>query len=333
MKGLIIVMLLLAPLPAMAGELIPVNNSPFKDKQASIYYEWKFKSDPTLRYIADGYEDGIDYSLERLKPDGKLKLLLKITPVIADSRKQRWWGYPWDTSDIYLQVRKGVLYFYADFEHYVPRGLPSTTDKPVTMPALLLKGETTQPGQKEYALKLLSPLKFKWYSLPELIDKYKRVNADKSRDHILHTFREYEALNADLIYSVNHGKGKSGKPYATLRKESEAYGEGPYKTALIAARTRVCKSKDSEIADAFLRVLLATSNDASELPDTILGDMFVCQPALVSKSFMALPLSKQQALFSDLKFGFENTVYHRPKDDSRVLELRKKLQALKPSAM
>jgi hypothetical protein len=154
--------------------------------------------------------------------------------------------------------------------------------------------------------------------------------ADSARDKILNTFREYEALNTDFLSSVGYDKGKSGKPYAALRKEVEAYAEEPFETALGAAQTQVCKFKDTEIISALFLVKLATANSASESPDTTLGYMFVCQPDLVAKSFMVLPPSKQQALFSDFEFGFENAVYGESKDNERVLELRRKLQALEP---
>jgi hypothetical protein len=154
--------------------------------------------------------------------------------------------------------------------------------------------------------------------------------ADSERDRILRTFREYEALNADFLSSVGHGKGKSGKSYAVLRHEVEAYSEGPFETALDAAQTQVCKFKDTEVIKALFRVILATANSASESPAWTLGYIFVCQSDLVAKSFRELTLIKQQELFPTLEFGFENAVYEEPKDSRRVLELRRKLQALNP---
>jgi len=154
--------------------------------------------------------------------------------------------------------------------------------------------------------------------------------ADSARDGILHTFREYEALNADFLSSVGHEKGKSGKPYAALRKEVEAYAEGPFETALGAAQERVCQFNDTEVINALFRVILATSNSASESPSWSLGNMFVCQPALVEQIFRGLPLDKQQALFPTLEFGFENAVHGKLKDNKHVLELRQKLQSLEP---
>ncbi len=174
-------------------------------------------------------------------------------------------------------------------------------------------------------LVVLVPLAL-WFSFASCAEA-----ADSVRDRILETFKKYEALNADFLYSAEHGKGKSGKPYAILRKEVEAYAEGPFEVALNSAQTQVCKSKDIEIISALFQVMLATSNSASESPMTTLGYMFVCQPDLVAKSFRVLPFSEQQTLFSDLEFGFENAAYKGPKDDTRVPELRRKLQALKPS--
>ena len=157
--------------------------------------------------------------------------------------------------------------------------------------------------------------------------------ADSARDGILNMFREYEALNADFLSSVGHEKGKSGKTYAALRKEVEAYAEGPFETALTAAQTQVCKFKDPEIVGALIQVILATTNSASESPYTVLGHMFACQSDLVAKTFKALPPQEQQALYSDFEFGFENAVYREPKDNERILELRRKLQSLAPRKM
>jgi len=147
------------------------------------------------------------------------------------------------------------------------------------------------------------------------------VAADSARNGVLNTFKQYEALNVDFLSAVGHEKGKSGKTYATLRNEVETYAEGPFETALAAAQTQVCKFKDAEIVRALFHVMLATTNSASESPDTVLGHMFVCQPNLVAKSFRAQPPSTQQALYSDLEFGFENAVYGEPKHNKRVLEL------------
>ena len=144
------------------------------------------------------------------------------------------------------------------------------------------------------------------------------------------TFKEYESLNADFVYSVDNKWGRSGKPYTALREEVEAYAMGPFEAALGAAETQVCQFKDTDVINALFRVVLATSNSASESPSWTLGKVFVCQPTLVEQTFSALPLEKRQALFSTLEFGFENAVYGKPQDAQHVLELRQKLQSLKP---
>lgn len=151
------------------------------------------------------------------------------------------------------------------------------------------------------------------------------VNAEEHvRNRVLETFRTYEQLYADFLNIKTSTQ-------EDLRRVVEAYAEGPFEAALGQAKTQVCNFKDAEIVNALFRVKLATFGSASESPDWTLGYMFLCQPDLVSKSFMALPLSKQQVLYSDFEFGFENVVYDKPKDDKQVLELRRKLLALEPS--
>ncbi|MGB8857133.1 MAG: hypothetical protein WCC58_10745 [Burkholderiales bacterium] len=175
----------------------------------------------------------------------------------------------------------------------------------------------------------LNPIILLWLTL-WLFLTTNAVAANSGRDEILATFRAYEALNADFLSSVGRGKGRSGKTYTTLRKEVETYTEGPFETALASAKIRVCKYKDAKVIDALFRIKLATSSSANESPTEALGHMFVCQSDILAKRFKTLPLANQQALFPLLEFGFENSVYSRPKDDKYILGLRQKLKALEP---
>lgn len=151
-----------------------------------------------------------------------------------------------------------------------------------------------------------------------------------SRERILETFIKYETLNSDFIYSVSHKNGKSGKTYSELRNEVEAFAEGPFESALNSAKFQVCKFKDNEIVKKLFRVMLATTNSASESPGTVLGKIFICQPELVSYTLLALSHSEQQALYKELKFGFENAVYNQPINNNRITLLRRKFNSLKP---
>jgi len=156
---------------AIAVELVPVEDSPFNlcKPDGCIYYEWKFKSDPTLRYIASGYEDGIDYSIGRVNKFGKLELLLRVNPVIKDNTGKYWWGYPWSTHDIPVQVKNGKIYLFAYFKHKILRdGNISVLEWQKIMPVLLLNGEYGKWNIKQ------SKYQYKLYSISELITKSKK---------------------------------------------------------------------------------------------------------------------------------------------------------------
>jgi len=66
-----------------------------------------------------------------------------------------------------------------------------------------------------------------------------------SRDDIVRVFHTYEALNADFVYSASAGSGKNGKPYVELRREAEAYAEGPFAQALRRAKGLLCACHES----------------------------------------------------------------------------------------
>jgi len=160
-----------------------------------------------------------------------------------------------------------------------------------------------------------------WLALPV-------AAADLSRTKVLETFGAYEALNADFVSSVASGQGSSGKTYEVLRKEAEAFAEGPFTKSLSLAKRLVCERKDAEIVAALFRVTSATSNSASEEPAWALGRMFVCQPNLVVTEFKALPPHMQPPLYDALEFGFENVVFR--KSSPRIAGLRQKLHSLSP---
>src|SRR5207244_4001834 len=143
---------------------------------------------------------------------------------------------------------------------------------------------------------------------------------DLSRTKVLETFSAYEALNADFVSSVATGHGSSGKTYGVLRKEAEAFAEGPFAKSLALAKRLVCERKDAEVVAVLFRVTSATSNSASEEPAWALGGMFVCQPDLVATEFKALPPQMQPPLYDALEFGFENVLFR--KSSARVVALR-----------
>ena len=152
-----------------------------------------------------------------------------------------------------------------------------------------------------------------------------------SRQEVLHTFQQYIALNADFVSSVESGKGKSGKSYKDLRKEAEAYAEGPFHDALSRAEEIVCETGDKEVLARLFRVIISTSNSADESPASTLGGIFVCQPAAVEKEIARLNFEDRKQIYDSLEFGFENVATTKPKDDKSITTLRKRIAAMKPS--
>ncbi len=108
-------------------------------------YEWQLVSDPTIRFMAWGDEDGIDYSFYRRSASNQYKRLLRVLPVLQDSNRPGglFWAYPWDMTDIALDHAGNLQ---ATFAHDLQDD--SDVDSPAgqtRLPAVLFIGHTTQP--------------------------------------------------------------------------------------------------------------------------------------------------------------------------------------------
>ena len=122
------------------------------------------------------------------------------------------------------------------------------------------------------------------------------AQAAGGKEDVLRTFREYENLNADFVRSVSAGTGRSGKPYVQLRREAEAFAEGPFETALRQAQQLLCSSQDQELLAALLRVVAATANSASESQTEVLVQVAKCRPSQFSALASQLPEQQRAAL-------------------------------------
>ncbi|MFC3148886.1 hypothetical protein [Piscinibacterium candidicorallinum] len=122
------------------------------------------------------------------------------------------------------------------------------------------------------------------------------AQAAGQRDDVLRTFREYAVLNADFVRSVSAGTGISGKSYAQLRREAEAYAEGPFEVALRQAQQLLCSSQDDELLATLLRVVAATANSSSESPTDVLVHVAKCQPAQFRALAAQLPEQQRARL-------------------------------------
>jgi hypothetical protein len=162
MKQLCGLLLLLLVQPAYSSGMAVVSiNQGFcgrtEDKSA-ICHEWMLSSSPSIRFVAYGYEDGVEYSFYNLLPDDSYEHILRVHPVIRDSSRNNafFWGYPWDIQDIALPSSKSRKSILATFDHsIIDDGEVYSPAWQKRIPAVLFIGRTTQPAMT------VSPLKFK----------------------------------------------------------------------------------------------------------------------------------------------------------------------------
>jgi len=128
------------------------------------YYEWRIEGIANVRYVASGYDDGIDYSLYRVAESGDYELLLRINPVAVDDNGAYFWGYAWVTTDIVLDDTGTKPKFLATFEHDIVReGVISVPDWQKELPAILFKGQRGNSSVE------LGQFEFKVFDIEELL--------------------------------------------------------------------------------------------------------------------------------------------------------------------
>lgn len=126
-----------------------------------MYYEWQIPSLPNIRYIASGYEDGIDYAFYLRNDDGTDELLLHVNPIVVDENGMYWWGYPWITTGIVLEESGDSIEIRASFNHTIVReGVHSVPDWQKRLPVVLFEGKTGKIPQPD--------LEYESFSLAEL---------------------------------------------------------------------------------------------------------------------------------------------------------------------
>lgn len=112
---------------------------------AGMCHEWTLTADPAIRFVAYGFEDGIDYSFFRRSESGMYRHLVRIHPLLRDASRpdSLFWGYPWDVEDLALAPSGDLL---VTFGHDVlDDGVVAEWPGQRRTPAVLFVGRTTQP--------------------------------------------------------------------------------------------------------------------------------------------------------------------------------------------
>ena len=161
-------------LPAHAAEMVPIpTEQAYCGKTDAYCYEWKFERDPSLRFVATGYEDGGGFYFYRRSAKGAYRMLFAVYPAMTDASYpgQLFWGYAWDIQDIVLSSANGKAFeIQAAFDHgYEEDGNWAPPEEQRSVPFVLFKGATTQPN-----MKLTEPLRFRRLSV-DAVQRHTRL--------------------------------------------------------------------------------------------------------------------------------------------------------------
>ena len=130
--------------------------------KAGTCHEWSLASDPSIRFIAHGFEDGIEYAFHRKRPTGEYEYLVRVYPVLRDATRAEsfYWGYPRDIDDVVVDSKGALL---ATFGHELfDDGNVESLPWQKRIPAVLFIGRTTQPDIK------VPKLRFRGMTVPAL---------------------------------------------------------------------------------------------------------------------------------------------------------------------
>ena len=149
-------------------------NDSFQDtlSDARYYFAWKISNIDSLLIVAEGYEDGIDYSFYKINKTNTLKLLFRFNPILIDSTnmlKKYHWGYPWDISDIIVDEGSDTQKLLCSINHSIERdGVIDIPSWQKILPAIFFIGKTTQPKIDVGGISSI-----KYYTISEIIKKIK----------------------------------------------------------------------------------------------------------------------------------------------------------------
>ena len=114
-------------------------------------YEWALDADRSVRFVARGDEDIIDYSLFGVGKSGRYERLTGVHPVLKDRDHPGllFWAYPWDISDIAIAPGEHQPVLLATLDHPIlVRNAEGDVISNARLPAVLFLGRSTQPRAK-----------------------------------------------------------------------------------------------------------------------------------------------------------------------------------------
>ena len=174
------------------GNLIHEFSYPY----ASINYKWfaDLDNDNQKEIIrAQGYEDGVDYAIYKIKGNDET-VQLYFNPALNDDKYQDkiFWAYPNDIQGLVVDQDKRLLVsldnnYPRDDEHTIP-------DNQKELPFVFFKGHTTQPEMVVKNLKSKQKI-----GLQDLINKIQKGNSTESKNSTVTVKQIVQDLDGDGI--------------------------------------------------------------------------------------------------------------------------------------
>jgi len=116
---------------------------------ANIYYSYQIEGNDSLLIVAEGFADGIDYSIFKIISKDSLQLIFRFNPVLFDNSnksKDYFWGYFWDISALNCTYENGQIKILSSVNHKIKRdGVIDVPSWQKILPVIFFNGKTTQP--------------------------------------------------------------------------------------------------------------------------------------------------------------------------------------------
>lgn len=146
-----------------------------------------------------------------------------------------------------------------------------------------------------------------------------------TRKEVINIIKRAIELNKDFKSTINKDDGK----YRKKRAEVEKYYEEILSPTLADVARLLSTDRDIDLAVEFFNLLISYENSADELLSYTLGEIFFKNPDFVNEVFCKLDKAKQEFIYRQLEWGFENVIYSMDKSDQRIGDSYKGLQLLK----
>lgn len=147
-----------------------------------------------------------------------------------------------------------------------------------------------------------------------------------NRIEIIKVFKEAINLNENFKQTVS-------KIPLSKHKERRHKVEKHYEEVLVPTLREAVKllssGEDIDLAVEFCNVLISHENFSDEQLSFSLAEVFYANPDLIEKVFQTLEKSKQQFLYKQLEWGWQNAICNKDKSNGKIIDRIKRLQILK----